>query len=74
LYEPTADTCPVCAAQKANAGNVEAKLLELLRRQVDDPGAAEKRRAVVREALAPLAVFAPAEAMAQVEQRIADRL
>jgi hypothetical protein len=37
LYEPSSDTCPVCAEREANTQHVHEKLIDLLSRHASTP-------------------------------------
>jgi hypothetical protein len=63
---------PACKEREQNAPNIEAKLLDLLGRSRDEHE--RQRREILREELAVLGEHAPDEAIARVEQRIAERL
>jgi hypothetical protein len=65
----TRDGCPVCAARKVEAPDVERKLLDMLARS--EPERKAKVRAVVHE---ELAVLAEHDDVAQVEARLLARL
>jgi hypothetical protein len=64
--------CEVCKAQEQDAPDIEAKLISLLGRKHDEY--LRERSEILREELSTLAEYAPDEAIARVEQRIADRL
>jgi hypothetical protein len=67
--ERRVDTCPVCKARKAEAPDIEARLLELLARS--EPERRRTVRAVVRDELAAVAEHVD---VAQVEEQLLDHL
>jgi hypothetical protein len=73
LYEPSSDTCPVCAEREVNAEQVEAKLLDLLARHAagNETDRKQQIRTAVHEELAPLAEHVD---VAQVEEQLVARL